>query len=252
MGNLQVTELYYRLETIKSTKFSSPPPVKREQALFSFSLENNKLTIKLKHFCSTEEEARNLVEDFLRSWEINDALNRGIKRINFKYENAKIIDLNNPSAVIVPGRSGLLIGVSSNLLSLEPHYPDPPTLSQISPDVRTLWHRYEGYLDHHEPLPSMAYFCLTLLEFRAGGKPRARKKAEAKYKMDYEVLEKIGELSARGDEKTARKFRPPVPLSAIETEWLKATVRKLIRRVWEIDSGVSYIPSIKMDDLPSL
>lgn len=48
--------------------------------------------------------------------------------------------------------------VSAELLVTLHKYPDPPKLFILTPDVETLWHRYEGYLQGKEPLSSMAYF----------------------------------------------------------------------------------------------
>ncbi len=57
------------------------------------------------------------------------------------------------------------------------------------------------FLDGQEPLLSMANFCLTVLEWDAGGRPAAA----SKYNVNLEVLRKLGYLvSERGDVSTAR------------------------------------------------
>jgi len=52
-----------------------------------------------------------------------------------------------------------------------------------------------------EPLPSMAYFCLTVLEYQA----KNREAAAKQYAIDLKVLKKLGGLTAKGDPMTARK-----------------------------------------------
>jgi hypothetical protein len=114
-----------------------------------------------------------------------------------------------------------------------------------------MWHRYVGYLEQHEPLQSMAYFCFTVLEWSAGGGKNKLKKAGKKYNMNEKVLKKLSELSStRGDEKTARKAAPLAPLSPKEVEWIKAAILVIIRRVGELKS--SSLQLIEMGDLPDL
>ncbi len=80
-----------------------------------------------------------------------------------------------------------------------------------------------------EPLASMAYFCLTLLENRYGGRTAASKALV----VDEAVLGKLGNLSTnRGDVSTARKITGDLtPFGAADTQWLEAAIRALIRRV---------------------
>jgi hypothetical protein len=252
MNDKQVVELYYRLESIKAVDFKSPPPIEGETTSFCYFLDNGKLTIKLKPPCSSVEDAQNLVDNFLRSWEMDDAIRNGRCRFKFKLYDAKIIDPNNPNATIIYTQGiNLKLGVSGEIKFIEPLYPDPPNIFKITPDVLTLWQRYEGYLENHEPLQSMGYFCFSLLKFRAG----SPKKAEKLYLIHFKVLKKLSELtSTKGDEKTARKIDHGSsfdPLSAIEIEWIQATTKTIIRRVGEIDAAPS-LPVITMNDLPKL
>jgi hypothetical protein len=110
--------------------------------------------------------------------------------------------------------------------------------------------RYHGYRDGREPLLSMAYFCLTVLEANAGG----RSAAARKYRIDKAVLHKLGELtSRRGDLATARKATAGVaaPLTGPETAWLEVAVKTLIWRLG--DTGdTTKLPSITLAELPIL
>jgi hypothetical protein len=130
-------------------------------------------------------------------------------------------------------------------------YPSPPKHFRVNPDVDTLWHRFEGYAQGREPLLSMAYFCLTLLEARAGD----RKNVETMYKVHKKILDRLGELTTtKGDEKTARKVRKLsalAPLTPSETIWVEAAIKAIIRRVGEVNSNPA-VQMIMMNYLPSL
>jgi hypothetical protein len=253
MNDKQVMELYYRLESIKSVDFKSPPPIQDETTAFYYFLDNGKLTIKLKQYCSSVEEAQNIVDNFLRSWEIDDAVRNLGCRFKFKLYDAKIIDPNNPNVFIIYSQGiNYKAGGSGEIKFIYPCYPNPPNLFNISQDVITLWQRYEEYINNREPLQPMAYACLTFIIYLAGNK----KNAEKKFRIDIGVLKKLGELTAetRGDKKTVRKFKSgvsPRPLSPIEIEWIKAALMAIIRRVGEINTAPS-LPIITMHDLPKL
>lgn len=139
-------------------------------------------------------------------------------------------------------------------------YPKPPKIFRVSPDVETLWQRYQMYLDGKDQLQAMAYFCLTLFELLAGGLPphrhvksNRRRKASNMFSIEYDVLDQLGELtSAKGDRFTARKAQStPIPLSEKERVWIESAIKQLIRRIGEHSSGQT-LPVIKMVDLPPL
>jgi hypothetical protein len=121
----------------------------------------------------------------------------------------------------------------------------------VSPDVETLWRRYEGYLEGKEPISSMANFCLTLVKQRGSG----RKGAAKLLGIAFDVLRKLDELAAtKGDEKTARKvprggFTSYTPR---EVRWMEAAVRAIIRRLGELPAGRDGQPTVTIADLPAL
>jgi hypothetical protein len=119
-------------------------------------------------------EAQRVVGDFLHSWEIKTALELGRGEMQFQFEDAHVIDRNplppgSSEFVHVSGSSGVKFTGSaiSELCITRRKYPDPPTAFTVTPDVETLWGRYEKYLDEKEYLPSMAYACLTFVENKA-------------------------------------------------------------------------------------
>ena len=97
----------------------------------------------------------------------------------------------------------------------------------------------------------MGYFWLTLIEESAGGK----KQAKSKYSISENVFDKLGQLTAVGDESSGRKFiqgqfRPHTPR---EKDWIEAAVKALIRRVGEVASNPHQpVEKLTMGHLPQL
>jgi len=256
MSDPHVVSLRYRVEFAPTVTFDNAPALEYESDKFRMRLENGIAVFELKEHFSSVDVARGIVDAFVRAWELDVALKSGQREITFVYENAEVIDRNPPP----PGEpkviqtSGMVQSQSMGFLNLSVarhEYPSPPRDFAINPDVETLWRRFEGYTQGREPLPAMAYFCLTVLEKKAG----TRKKAEKAYRIDYDVLDKLGELtSTKGDKETARKTNDAktfAPLTKTETMWIEATLKAIIRRVGEIDTNPSA-SMITMNDLPKL
>jgi hypothetical protein len=94
----------------------------------------------------------------------------------------------------------------------------------------------------------MAYFCLTILEAKTGG----RESAATAYRIEKAVLNRMGELtSLRGDRLTARKATGVQPLTGQERAWLEAAVKMLIWRLGDTRT-LSNLPVITMSDLPMI
>ena len=131
-------------------------------------------------------------------------------------------------------------------------YPKPPTKLKSSLDVEGLFRRYERavWLDPTQML-AIGYLWLTYLEDTTAKKGRkaqneaAKKKRKARneaakmYKIEFDVLDKLGNLtSTRGDLQEARKLGADatrIPLTPGEKVWVKAAVKMLIRRKAEYE-----------------
>lgn len=261
MRDPHVLALYYTLETGPHLAFHDPPPVGRETESFKLHLDNGQLLVAMKDHFATEDEARQEVQQYLRSWEIATDLKDGPGAMHFQFERSEVIDHNPP-----PPGTGELQAQSAHIAATgfvpilkvtRRSYPDPPDSFTASPDVLTMWGRYEGFLARREPLLSMAYMCLTVLEASTGKKRRSRKAAAERYGVHPDVLDKLGELtSERGDASTARKVTPGralQPLSDVEARWVKEVIVALIRRVgeWEANRNAQR-PQVTMKDFPKL
>ena len=118
-------------------------------------------------------------------------------------------------------------------------------------NVERAYRRWLEFQAGGEPLQSMAYFVLTIIDTVAG----SRKRAASALDIEFELLHKFGNLaSTRGDIGTARKaprsgnYRP---LTGQEKAWLEQAVRRIIKRLGEHASGKPLL-LLTMKDLPKL
>lgn len=247
--------LLFRLECAPTT-FQNPPPIEHDSAAFRMSLRDGKIRFDFKDHYASVQAAQDSLNDFLRAWEIDVGLRLGPGKVRFVYENARVTERDPPppgEPVEVGLEFGLKLGLSVSVSISLPAYPEPPKAFRITPTVETLWLRYEGYLAKREPLPSMAYFCLTVVENSVGQRTGKRKAAAAKYSIHVDVLNKLGEITERrGDQATARKMDIRLlPHTPREVEWIEATVKAIIRRVAEVEARAS-VQHITIGDLPAL
>jgi hypothetical protein len=263
-----IESLLYLLDTDKTLAFDNPPPLDHETPDFRLRLEGDRLTVTMKiHFASVEE-AKGIVDPFLHAWELDFALARGRREMRFKFDKPVIVDLERS-----PGQSPILLVGTAEMVTVTGsatlvvplrNYPTPPSPPlKVTADVATLWDRYESSTLDREPLPGMGYFCLTIFEQVFGGAvapspgsrpPTAKRVAAAKaLGVHVDVLRKLGELTTeRGDAATARKAFPAAPLTNAEAEWIKLTLRELMRRAAMIAAGSSPSSQLTMNNLPAL
>ena len=105
-----------------------------------------------------------------------------------------------------------------------------------------MFHRYAGYREGGEPLTTMAYFCLTVLEASTGERRGRRSAAAKQYCISEAVLKQLGELSSTKGGVGARKAEGVhQDLTQQERKFLEAVVTTIIRRAAEVahDPNVS-------------
>jgi hypothetical protein len=255
MRDPHVVALRYRLETDETTSYNHPPPIGAETDAFSLHLADNVLTITLAKHVSSVELARTEVEELLRSWELDVALRLGPGELHFVFTDAEVVDRNPliDGVRMIEFSSSVVItkGMSAKVHVSRSKYPAPPTRFRVSPDVETMWQRYQGYREGREPLLSMAYFCFTLIRARAN----TLKEAADRIAIDQKILKKLSEItSTGGDKSTARKLSRESKhqaLTAAETKWIEVAVTTIIRRLGEADPH-NPLPTISINDLPPL
>lgn len=263
MEDPHVEALYYDLQPDERVIYEQPPSITWETTICIAHLSKGLLTCELKQHFATVLEARLSIEELLLSWEIDAHIQAERGTIHFVYKDAKIIDrspLLPESGVRLYGTINGKATVNGTLRTVRSEYPAHPTDFRVSPDVESLWNRYQGYLNGREPLLSMGYFCLTIVEqtavkLTASAKTKLREKTSDKYNIEVSVLERLGKLTSEtGDMSEARKVEKNStgkPLTEAETLWLETAVRHLI---WQLGNYNGQAPStaLKMGDLPKL
>jgi hypothetical protein len=248
--------MHYEVRSGEGISYRDPEPVSFSNHLGAFDLSDGKLRIVPTEHFSDEDDARLAVEPFLRAWEIESDLTSNIGMIRFKFVRVEVIDRDPPpqgSSHVLKVKAGsmVLVGSSVSLHLTCSRYPQPPKAFCATPEVQHAYRRWLGYRSGKEPLQSMAYFVLTLLESAAGG----RQAAASSFKIDAPVLGTIGRLSStKGDESTARKAGPGnqfQELTGAEKQWLEEAIRRVIHRLGEYASG-TLLTLISLRDLPNL
>ncbi len=259
MRDPHVQTLRYALRSDESVRYHSPPPLDHHTTYFDLHVDDEVLTASPKVHYANEEEARNALESILRSWEASVFLRSGKEEVRFEFIDADLIDRDPPG----PGEpSTIHVGFAEATSQVFPpsiiegraEYPRPPQYFALSPDVEVLLQRYRGYKQGREPLPAMAYFCLTVIKLRTAGQKRPQRDAAQLLNLDCDILNRIGRLTSdnRGDPLTARKYATnQQPLSTNETYWLEAAVRSVIRQLAVLDDG-ERPPHLSLNDLPRL
>jgi len=270
MNDPHVESLTYLMEASPGVvRFDNPPPLVHETDTFRLRLTEGVLAVEMKAHFSTAEEARTPVERFLTDWTLFAALDFDTIPMKFTFQSAHQIDRNPPpqapenvtaEAHITVGRVAVQ-GLATFTPPMRNKYPSIPAAFKASPDVETMWFRYRLHVEGREPIASMAYACLTILEGSTGlsGKKGARDEAAHRYKVDREVLKMIGETtSKKGAPYEARKLDAEAtrsPLTDSERRWLRHAIKRLIQRKAEYDSDPtrgSSLSQITMADLPPL
>lgn len=256
MRNPHVQVMHYAVGSGEGISYSDPEPLSFTNLFGVFDLDREKLKIApIEHF-PDEDEARQAIEPFLRAWEMDADLRSNVGMIRFTFERVELIDRNppppgTPQTIQLKGiASACIFGHASLHLTCR-KYPQPPSAFRATSDVGNAYRRWIGYRAGREPLQSMAYFVLTLIESAAGG----RKNAARSFNIDLDVLRTIGHLSStKGDPGTARKVLPGTPfkeLTGAEGAWLEKAIPLIIRRVGEHASGAP-LTLISLSDLPSI
>lgn len=256
MRDPHVQAMHYEVSSGEGISYHNPEPVSFSNHLGTFDLSGGKLRIVPNEHFADEDDARRAVEPFLRAWEIEADLTSNIGMIRFKFDRAEVIDRNppplgSPQVIEVKAASMVAVGGSVSLHLTCSKYPQPPKTFSATPEAQHAYRRWLGYRLGKEPLQSMAYFVLTLLESAAG----SRQSAARSFQIELSVLRTIGRLSStKGDESTARKASSGnqfQELSGSEKQWLEEAIRRVIHRLGEHASGAPLAP-ISLRDLPSL
>ena len=240
MNDPHVVALEYRIKHGPDViDWSRAGPLDKEEPGFRMHVEHRRVRFELKEHYASEEAARFAVEaDHIPNWEFDVGLTRGPDAFALRFDHSDIVDRDPP-----PGPPTLSIRASAGVPTVSidlapptpPEFPEPPRAAiKRSPDVDSMFQHYLRHLGGGEPLPAMAYFCLTKLEQMAGG----RANAAVTFAISKSVLGRIGELSSSKGGSSARKaIGSTTPYTPEEERFLKSAVKMLIHRAAEVEHG---------------
>jgi hypothetical protein len=250
MNSPQVVALIYHIEHNESVSYEDAKSFVRNEPEFRVKIKDKEVCFELNKHYATESEARESVKEYIHVWELDAGLRHGPDYFKLKFDRAKIVD-RNPTPGVIEVSATFIGGAATgsfNLIVAPANYPSPPSGLSIDPDVQTMYDRYMNHRRGYEPLPSMAYFCLTILEYIA----KTRKATAQHFNISKGVLDKIGELSSKkGGPSEARKAGAYDDLTEQERRFLKEAVKKMIYRAAEkINDPAKNLSQISLSDLP--
>ena len=260
MNDPHVVALRYKVEHASSIDYSSAAPLVVHEDGFDVRVEDRRVRFSMKAHFATERDARDAVDDYICSWELDAALAKGPNAFKLRFDRAEIEDRNpTPSTKDVdvrvgPVRTGIP-RVRIRAIVSSHTYPKPPSTGlKRSPDVESMFYRYVGYREGREPLTTMAYFCLTVLLASTRERRGQLKVAAERYRICQPVLKRLTDLSSTKGGVGARKAKGVhQDLTQQESQFLEEAVKTIIRRVAEVaHHPEARLEQITMRDLPRI
>ena len=268
MNDPHVKALHYRVMEGDDIDYDNAPPVSEITDEFDLSIDGDIAIFEMKKHYPSADEAKEVVDEYLRAWDILIGLEHDPDDLRFDFGRADVIDRSphKTEKNIVDLQAHVAASTTTSNVHLHvtrERYPPFPHNFIASPDAETMYHRYEAYRQNREKLTSMAYMCLTVLEGSAGERDKVRgqkrKIAGKQYYIDIDVLGTLGNLcTEKGDATEARKYsknRTFTPLSPKEKKWIVSVIKALIRRVGEYEyarSTGAELKQITMGDFPKI
>lgn len=242
MNDPHVSALHYRVCHNESVDYSKAKPLVFDQPCFRVEVKDKKARFELKQHCESEDEARKLIDPYVKNWEFDASLKHQPGYFRLEFDRAEIIDRSPIKGVVVLRLLPIKVRAeisSPKLLVHPPTFPTPPSaIDSDHPDVQTLHQRYKAFCQGKEPLTAFAYFCLTMMESSVRLGKRRRQRAADKYEIDLQVLNEVAKLSSNKGGREARKASASGdPLTQAERQFLKRAVVRLILRVAEYHGG---------------
>lgn len=260
MNDPHVQRLFYELRCPSDVVFEQPPPLDHESFDARFNLDRGTLMVEpTRHFAEVSE-ARAVIEPFLRTWEIHDALVHGRQNLHFEYLSAHVVDRASPAhAAGATGLASLTLTATATVTSIRRAYPNPPTGFVVTPLVEALYHAHQSALRDKRVAVAAGYFALTAVKTRVRdstwterGRARTARIASVLV-VDPVILERLHDLTTNaGDLSTTRKvsdkaeFDRPRPAHTLEdVDWICSTIRRLAIRLGEWEAGSTDLELLK-------
>ena len=258
MNDPHVATLHYAIEHHPSVDYGKAKPLDHRESAFDIRVESKHVRFTMNEYHATPKEAREAVEEFIRTWEFNAALENGPNAFKLRFDGAEVEDRNPTPGTVSLRAKPLTTTVTMSkptLVVSPPSYPSPPSSGlSISPDVQSMYDRLAGYREGREPITSMTYFGLTVLKASTGPKSRSDKDVGRYYRIHPRVLRELGRLSSTKGGAGARKAcGVDHDLKPQEKVFLEEIIKAIIRRSAEVarDSGTPRA-EITLSDFPDI
>jgi hypothetical protein len=251
MNDPHVKSLFYRIKHSDNIDYDKAPLLELPEPKFTIHIEYESARIDMRDHYAAVQDARDVVEPFLRLWELTAALNRNPGEWEFVYDRANVIDRNPTEGVVSPAHVSVSDAVyPPSIQSSHQSYPPPPVGMARDAAVDFMFYRYCMWREGRTTLTDAANCCLTMLEFQAGN----RMTASHRYGVSSKVLNKLGLLLAtKGGITEARKGKAAhANFTPAERQWITKLIPILIRRAAEVAFDPAARPEITMADLPPL
>jgi hypothetical protein len=226
-------------QVIYSPFFIAAPGIHAAVETDAFSLKLSEMTadVWIKGTVESAEEARSIIDPYLRSWEMKAGAERGYPVFTFRFRGANIPLPDGRSRVT----SSIDIGWHTSFARALDELPPLPTTVPSTPWGEAVWDRFCRYREGAEALVPTAYLCLTLLFAGASGEKRLKESklsaAARVFGLPEKVLRKMGELTATPDLKHGRKIQgTPRSLSEQDLQFIEEALVRIVQAVisWDL------------------
>ena len=265
MNDPHVAALHYWIEHGDSVDYDNAEPLDYEDEMAEVHVAKRELILRPREHYASTQEARSALENFIRKWEFDAAVEAGTKHFQLKYMDAEVIDRNPtpppPGVVQLSAKFRGGIGQLRARLSVRKvKYPNPPEGIELNPDDPTaivMLSHLDRYHERREPLAAMTYFCLTAMwdsAKAATGTTNAKEAVRRYYAITPNLQGKVSDLSTNKGGSEARKYDGlHQEYSDEERRFLVASIKAFTKRVAEKAANPSAnLRMITTDDMPPL
>ena len=248
MNDPHVEALIYVVEHDNSSDYSLAKTVELEHTTFRLKLEGSEARFEFKEDYPTQQQAQQAIQPFIQQWELRASLKSGPGTFTLKFNRAEMIDRKPTPGVISVSASPVSFNftVSSPTVTVSRQYPQPPCerrMNMDNPDVQSMLHRYMGYRQQREYLPSMSYFCYEVFTKRLG---KGDKDTAQKHKISHKLVKEVRILaSTKGGDQGRHQSAICHPLTQPEVQFLEKAMAAMIIRA----AMVAADPNQPMDTI---
>ena len=255
MNSPRVIALQYRIEHDQSVDYSKAEPVDHDEEDFSIRIEDNRVRFDMKVHVATVDSAKDAVESYIRSWELDAALRGRPGQFKLRFDRSEIRDRNPTTGEMLATKEFLAPSYAATVTRRSQAYPEPPAGVSLKRNdhVSRMFARYEDYCHHGWYLTDMAYFCLTAMRDLSDRGDDDGVKRE--YGISGNVLKTFRRIANKGgpDERRKEQDVDKRGLTPDERRFLEEAVKRFIRRVAEVAQSPDGSPQkITLGDLPKV